>query len=534
LKPGRSSVRSLAVQLLAVVFILSSGCSSPPVGNDTDLSSTARNGINALAAIGPVSAPLNSAKLETVECWFHIPTDAPMTSCYRMHVPENHDRADSPLINFPVIKLSAEKASKPKTPVLHLGGGGPGNPIGFDPDAVGLWLWSWYQQMSVSDQRDLYLIDPRGVGLAQPVLVCKEYIPAFLGSLSRNLTVEQEIIWNTEVNQQCAERLTASGIELGAYNSFSIARDMELLRRAFDIERWNLYGVSYGSRYALTIAREFPDTIDAMVLDATVFPNVRYMDNYATNLEQAFNRLIKVCNESSSCSNVLEDPEQRFWNLVRKLQRNPIRTTIKHPQREQQINLVLNGERFLSVFYNALYDAAQFSDLPEVITSLENNELGIFEQKINDWLAFQTDEDYGDASAAAHYCHEESPFINYKQAIETASGLRNELRTPTIALLRFNQQQCERWPVKPAGAIEGEPVITRIPTLFLHGALDPVLPVENLELQLSYFSQSAYEIFPDMSHSIVGVHPCGESMAQAFYNFKLGFRAHINCIGQPQ
>ena len=37
-----------------------------------------------------------------------------------------------------------------------------------------------------------------------------------------------------------------------------------------------------------------------------------------------------------------------------------------------------------------------------MIASLEQGQLGIFEQKVNDWIAFQTDEDYGDASAAAH------------------------------------------------------------------------------------------------------------------------------------
>lgn len=536
---GNTRIDNRIAQLIAAAIIFCTGCSSSHVEpaiehvieRTDNASATAET--NTLTGLSFASPGASEPKLDEVECWFEIPAEVPLTTCYRVYVPENHEHTDSPLISFPLIKLSAEHPTQ-KAPVLHLGGGGPGNPIGFNEDSVGLWLWNWYQQMSVADYRDLYLVDPRGVGLAEPVLVCKEYIPAFLGSLSRNLTTEEEIVWNSKVNQRCAERLTEDGIELGTYNSLSIARDMELMRQFLGIDQWNLYGVSYGSRYALTMAREFPDTINAMVLDATVFPNVRYMDNYARNLEQAFGRLIKVCNESSSCSNTLGNPEQRFWDLVRALKRSPIRTTIKHPHKDQEINLVLNGERFLSVFYNALYDAEQFGDLPDIVTSLEQNKLGIFEQKIHDWLVFQTDESYGDASAAAHYCHEESPFIDYDLAIEMASGLRHELRTPTIALLKFNQLQCERWPVDPAGPIEGEPVITQIPTLFLHGALDPVLPVENLEKQLVNFSQSAYEVFPDISHSIVGVHPCGEPMAQAFYNYKLDFRSHIDCMAQSQ
>ncbi|MGI9316337.1 MAG: alpha/beta hydrolase [bacterium] len=471
----------------------------------------------------------NLSGLDQVDCWFEDPNLLPRTTCYTMHVPEDHDNPHSRMITFPVVRLSNPWGSSTKTPVLHLGGGGPGNPMGFDAETVGGWLWDWYQEMSLGDNRDLYLIDPRGVGLAQPVLVCEEYIPAFLSSLNRNLTIDQEVEWNTEVNQQCAERLVAQGINVSTYNSRSVARDVDLLRQSLQIERWNLYGVSYGSRYALTLARDFPETVESMVLDATVFPNVRYMDRYATSLYDAYRRLIGHCSENEECLNALGDPEQRFWQLVRSLKQKPVRAKVTHPQRDQQINLVLNADRFLSVLYNALYDAEQFSEIPQIIASLENNELGNFEQSVNAWLEFQTDADYGDASAAAHFCYEESPFIDYDKAIEAAAAMRPELSESAVALLEYNRAQCERWPVAKASAVEGQPIVTSIPTLFLHGALDPVLPVEYLEQQLDHFSQADYEVFDEVAHSIVGVHPCGESMASAFYNYKLEFRGHVDC-----
>ncbi len=473
-------------------------------------------------------------QLQPVDCWFTVTESAPKTECFRMYVPENHDQDTGRVINFPVIKLSIRFGVSAKTPVLHLGGGGPGNPMGFDTASINDWLWDWHQQMSVGDYRDLYLIDPRGVGLAEPVMVCSEYIPAFLQSIGRNLTIEEEISWNTEINKQCVERLNSQGIELATYNSLSVARDIELLRQSLGIDKWNLYGVSYGSRYALTLAREYPQTIESMVLDAAVFPNIRYMDNYADNLENAFSRLIKYCHNSAPCNNALPEAGLRFWAMVRKLESDPVRATVLLPQQQesetmQKVDLVLNGDRFLSIIYNALYDADQYQDLPAILNSLENGELGQFESNVLDWLQFQTDEDYGDASAAAHYCYEESPFIDYDKAIREALGLRKELRESAVALLEFNRDQCAWWPVPAAAQKEGEPVVTSVPTLILHGALDPVLPVENIKQQLQNFSAVDYEIFADKSHSIVGVHPCGEPMASAFYNYKLSFRSHINC-----
>ena len=476
------------------------------------------------------AAPRDPASLlSAVECWFPIPSGAPRVDCYQMQVPESYDQPNSRQITFPLVRLSVPWGRSVKTPVLHLGGGGPGNPLGLDAESIGNWIWNWYREFSVEDNRDLYLMDPRGVGMARPVLVCSEYIPAFLDSLDEDLSVSEEIEWNQRINRQCVDRLQREGVDLSSYNSSSIANDVALLSRALGVESWNLYGVSYGTRYALTLAREHPDLVESMVLDAAVFPNVRYMDHYGDNLEKAFQRLLEHCAADLACRYELTNPEWRFWKLVRELNNEPLRTTIQHPTEARRIDLVLNGERFLGVVYNTLYDANQFRDLPDIIVSLEEGELGAFEQKIDDWIGFQTDADYGDASAAAHFCHEESPFIDYDSAISEASGLRPELREASVALLRYNRDQCRRWPVPPGDRVEGEPVNTPIPTLFLHGALDPVLPVENLQQQMQYFSNADFEIFADISHSIVGIHPCGETLVTAFYNHKLAFRDHVSC-----
>lgn len=522
---GESIKRNLQlITCCLVIAFLTSGCSR-------SLKMDPLNDGDERVAPGTLLAN-GSAGLTQLPCWFGIPEDVPETTCYRMFVPEVYGNPESSEINFPVVKIASPDATD-KSPVLHLGGGGPGNPIGLDENTAGNWLWSWYQDVSIRNGRDLYIIDPRGVGMAEPVLVCKEYIPAFLSSLAKNLTMDDEVSWNIEVNKRCVSRLQEQGVDFNGYNSLSVARDVENLRRELGVQQWSLYGVSYGSRYALTIAREYENTIESMVLDAAVFPNVRYMDNYSKNLEKAFERSIGYCDTDEVCKAALIDPSSRFWSLVRKLKQTPVRTTVKHPTLDMNMNIVINDERFLSIFFNSLYDAKKFRELPDIIESLEQNELGKkFEANIGDWLAFQTDDDYGDASAAAHFCYEESPFIDYDTALLKANNMRHELSESSVAQLLFNQEQCDRWPAKPGESVEGEPVQTAIPTLMLHGALDPILPVEDLENQLSFFSNVDYEIFSDMSHSIVGIHPCGEAIASAFFDHKLEFRSHLTCQSQ--
>ena len=56
----------------------------------------------------------------------------------------------------------------------------------------------------------------------------------------------------------CHDRLESQGVDLSAYNSAEIAADVEDLRLALGVERWNLYGWSYGTRIALTFPRTEP------------------------------------------------------------------------------------------------------------------------------------------------------------------------------------------------------------------------------------------------------------------------------------
>ena len=261
----------------------------------------------------PVSLGSSGARLEPVTCWLPTPDVAPKTLCFRMYVPENYDNPDK-LINFPVVRLSNKFAEGKSllTPVLHLGGGGPGNPMGFNPDRVGWWIWYLYQHMSLDSNRDLYLIDPRGVGYAEPSLSCEEYIPAFLDVIDQNLSLEEDIAWSDEADRECVERFREQNIDLSGYNSLAVARDIELVRQAFELEKWNLYGISYGSRYALTIAREYPQTVESMVLDGAVFPNITYMQNYARDFSSAFENLFSECEENQRCDALHPDVREEF------------------------------------------------------------------------------------------------------------------------------------------------------------------------------------------------------------------------------
>ena len=464
--------------------------------------------------------------LEKTSCWFDPPQVRPVTECFHMIVPQDYANTDGVWIKFSVVKIVSPHGGGNKSPVLHLGGGGPGNPLGFWPDWDVSWVWNQYQEMSVDSGRDLYLVDPRGVGYATPSLACYEYVDATEQILAQPVAIEQEIRLTSQAYDQCRERYEQLGVDFSQYHSANVARDMEQLRRTLEIEAWSLYGVSYGTRYAQTIAREFPHSVESMVLDAATFVDINYTERSGEAYIQTLDRLISHCRNDAQCGNAVGDVHEQFWGLVARLQVNPLTFEINHPNKHGRLTFVLTGIRFLNIYYNALYDSQYYAHLPAILNSLNRGELGVFENAAWSWIQYLLDTGYADGVAIAHYCHEEAPFVDADKAMQNLEVLPELVRETAVLELSSTLDQCHHWGVEAASNIEFEPIHTDIPTLFLHGELDPVLPVEDLEKQMVTFSRSAKVTFEEIAHTVVGVHPCGAKLARAFYEYKLEFLDH--------
>jgi pimeloyl-ACP methyl ester carboxylesterase len=118
---------------------------------------------------------------------------------------------------------------------------------------------------AVLAQRDLVLFDQRGTGYSQPRLDCPERSAVTPALLDGSLSAEQAQGAIVEAFRRCRERLLAQGIDLSAYNSAASAADLNDLRLALGYEKLNLYAVSYGTRLALTLMRDYPQAVRSAV-----------------------------------------------------------------------------------------------------------------------------------------------------------------------------------------------------------------------------------------------------------------------------
>lgn len=457
-----------------------------------------------------------TAQLEARPCWFNVDDSWPVTQCFMMEVPENHEKPQGRKIRFPVVRFMASEKNPDKFPLLHLGAGGPGASMGLEPENASEWLWINYAAMTVENGRDLIVIDPRGTGMAEPRLSCTEFIEDATTAFQRPLTSDEEGRVFSYSLERCYSRLSDEA-DLAQYNSSSVARDIEALREALGVEKINLYGVSYASRYALTMARDFPDSVRALVLNSAVFPDIPYVQQLAEDSLSAYLRGIDFCGSDKLCASRYPNLRQRLESLVEQLDESPVTVSIEHPYADGEFPFVMTGQRLLRVLFQALYDEGFYPEFPAVIEGLEKGDPAPARDAVSNFMAIILDPYFGDAAGISHFCFEEAPFVDFQQARQKADGT-GILGGAVRADLELMQLQCRIWAIPPADPIEAEAIAAPVPTLILHGALDPVLDAEDAERARNTLPNHQWLLFPQLAHDVISASNCAEAAAAEFLN----------------
>ena len=470
-----------------------------------------------LAACAPDAknqAETSPAKLIPTSCWFETDNSWPITQCFTMEVPENYAKPTERKIRFPVVRFRAAAPDPDKLPLLHLGAGGPGASIGLEPENASEWLWVNYAEMTVDNGRDLIVMDPRGTGMASPRLTCNEFIQDAQTAYQRNLSSDEEARVFTYSLERCYNRLSEQA-DLAQYNSSVVARDVEALREQLGVEQLNLYGVSYASRYALTLARDYPESVRAMVLNSAVFPEIIYTQKLAQDSINAYQRGLDYCREDNLCNSRYPDLQHRLEVLVQTLDETPLTVPVKHLYSESEYPFVLSGQRLLKVLFQALYDERFYDELPGIIEALEKGETGPASEAVSSFMNLLLDPYFGDAAGVSHFCYEEAPFVDFGKARATAadSGILGDAVSTDLELL---QVQCRIWALPPATLLESQAVETTLPVLLLHGALDPVLAAKDADKARRKLPNHQWLLFPELAHDVISASNCAEHAAARF------------------
>jgi pimeloyl-ACP methyl ester carboxylesterase len=94
-------------------------------------------------------------------------------------------------------------------------------------------------------------------------------------------------------------------------------QDLDAVRRQLGAERVDLIGGSYGTRVALEMLRQFPQTVRRTVIDGVAPADMALPASFSTDNQAAFDRLLEACAAEPACAKAHPDLRARFTRSLR-------------------------------------------------------------------------------------------------------------------------------------------------------------------------------------------------------------------------
>ena len=364
---------------------------------------------------------------------------------------------------------------------------------------------------AVLEQRDFIIFDQRGVGYSRPRLDCPErhaVTPLLLGGRLSAEETQQTIV---DAFRRCREHLIAEGIDPSAYHSAASAADLNDLRLALGYEKLNLYAVSYGTRLALTLMRDYPSAVRSAVLDSAYPLQVNLYTTLAPNAARAFNVFFGHCAADPNCNATYPDLRTIFYELVDELNTQPVWVSLFADSAMQTVQL--DGGLLIDVLFVGLYNPTVTASMPQMIYNIRQGDYDLLSER----LAL-----YFDASGAlgmqmAVQCAEEFPFNAPEEAYEAARPVQPQIAAFYPASVQPLFAVCKEWAVAAPDPRENLPVHSDLPTLILAGEHDPITPPEWGQMVAQDLSNAYFYEFSGNGHWVTRSSRCALLMALSFW-----------------
>ena len=438
---------------------------------------------------------------------FEIKEDQKHTFGYLL-VPENRSDANSATIQLPVYIFKSRSTSPKKDPIIWLTGG-PGESV--------MNAAKYTQYYEYLEDRDLILFEQRGTAYAHPHLACPEWSLAAskatdmqLASPTLDKTSAEVLALYTSAAAACRDRLIGEGIDLEGYTTFEIAADVDDLRKALGLDHYNLYTISYGTRIAQILMRDYPKHIRSVVMDSPLPLSVRYDEQSIRNLLDTYTTVFATCRNDTACNAAYPDLETRFFDFLQKATDNPISIPITLPTGESR-TYYLKGKN-LALLYGVLR-TAESPAIPMILNQILNGDLALVQQAI-------TPEPPGSGSGMGMrlsvWCAEEMPLVTRDRITQEST------RYPAIKgayPATFYPEVCDTWEVPPRTDLT-LPLTSAIPTLILSGSFDETTPPAWGALLDEHLANSTHLVFKGYRHGVTTYwdNTCGMRTANAFFN----------------
>jgi pimeloyl-ACP methyl ester carboxylesterase len=456
-------------------------------------------------------------RLERERCAFKPPRSDRL-ECYVLVVPENREKPSGREVGGREVRLQLvvlkAKRKLDADPMVYLAGGPGDAPLvasnsGADALSEGDW---WNDTANIRKRRDVIILSQRGAGGSTPNLDCFEArISEAARARRRAITEAQE----RDILVRCRSEIDRQQIDLAMYTTPILADDVADMARAFSFGKINLYGISYGTRWALEVMRRHSGIVRSAVLDAVYPPQVNGEQHEPDIVRAAFEQLIADCTTDPFCRQRHPQFSTALKALVEGAQRTPLAITLQLDDGPQ--GALLDGTKIMMVLLHMMREG-EAALIPEAVAGLrrggstlfrqfaedfENHEGGLLEQNAQQFVGlFNTIE-----------CRESWSAVD--QAARQKSILKGGIYGLTAKISKL-PVFCPAWRVPPAPPAERQPVRADMPTLLLSGGYDWLTPASWGKIAAQNLSMARHIVFRSQGHGVSSQDPCAARLRDEF------------------
>ena len=458
--------------------------------------------------------PFTQPEFVEADCpmWFDRPRGV-RVDCGYVSVLEDRGKPDGNVIRLAVAKLRGSTPSPHPDPVIYLAAGpwagGPGASAleqieRFIDDARFIW-----------EERDLILLDQRGVGHSEPRLECPDYRRQKAELRELDLDPDEALQREVDALLACKRTLSEQGIDVSTYSPQAVAADVVDVAEAMGYEAFNLFGNSFGTMLALTVMRDFPDNVRAAILDGVWPPQVNATEARHANAASALDAFFRHCEADRECAERYPELEHELWQVVERYAAHPTTTRNFDPDSSESFEVEVDGHFILRRVVESLRSDSWIPYLPFLLHRIASGDSLVAWAFIDPQYRFGRRPTENPAAWASLLCHADGRFADLSGVLADRAAHPRMVDPEAPDLV---PALCAAWHDPTVEPANRTPVASDIPTLLLSGEFDPTTPPRWADLAAQTLSRSHSFVVPMAGHGVGMDTPCGRKLAGAFLN----------------
>lgn len=446
---------------------------------------------------GPASAQPAPAFAETDCDTLDVrPTILPRLRCGTVSVPRDYSRPDAGRFALAVVVVQSTDHPSLPDPLLYISGG-PGGP---------LTVYAGYQAAHpYAPGRDLILVDQRGTGRSEPHLC-----PDLEGEFAKALAA---VAMGPEAEMQarrralyaaCREQAAARGIDLKDFGTSVTVEDFNAVRQALGVERWNVFGVSYGTTVAMTMMARHPETVRTAVLDSAIPPDP-LLPRLSSAVAAARDAFFRLCSEDEACSSAFPDLAGTYQDTLDRLNRAPPSVQLPVEMHYPDNQGTLTASLFELAVGRLLYRPTAYPALPRFIADVHDGVVADFAAGWASMLTKARDQDI-ETSFAANAAIDCRDRPRYREPLAAGADIFEQILPYGV---------CADW--SEPGPPPVVPLDADMPALVLAGEFDPnATPAVSRHVADLIGPRAQWIEFARSGHGVRDSSPCASRIVAEF------------------